>query len=595
MLTRSNVVSVHKQGALIMLWHNVKRIVAWMPRSIFYVLLFLIQPIPGQIIPADRCVMWQGNAGVKGDIPENRKIFTSVTLPPYSAAGDGIHDDSQVIQRAIDDCPKGYVVYLPAGIYKITKGIQLKSDVTLRGAGIDSTSLQGAMGLSSTHLISFLDDDFVDDEIFQIAKAISGGGAKGSKRIEIVSHGYHAGDILLIDQLNDRLADPPITATGTSGNCTWCSRSNGERALGQIVEVESVPDGNTITLDIPLYYDLNANRSPQASRVNPDFLIRSAGIENLQIDNSLSVGDSQYNYGVVFMHAAIQCWMLNVKINTVYRAGLVIRFGSYRNTIRGCQICKSYRYTSNGGYGMWLYYGVSACLIENNIFSELATGLIHNGPVSGNVVAYNYFTDIISTDYPQSVRIGTAAHGGHPIMNLFEGNYYYGPYIDADFYWGSSSHNTYLRNKVAIDLTKTSDVTNVSLWKNQTYYNFVGNVLGTPGHENRYEGNDLYDGKMIFCLDYTNSGSSDGKTPATILRHGNFDYVNNATIWDQHIPDRTIPSSYYLIEKPKWWGFLPWPAIGPDCHPRDGDIPAKLRHEGKLVPVAPPARLRFIE
>jgi len=555
---------------------------------------FIGQVVNAEIIPAERCVVWQGNVGVKGDIPSQRKVFVNIKHPPYYATGDGLHDDTRAIQQAIDDCPKGQIVFLPAGNYKITKGIQLKSDITLRGAGIDSTSIQGATGLSSTHLISFMDDDFVDDDIFQVSKNISGGLTKGATQIEVVSHGYSVGDIILIDQLNDRLANPPVTATGTSGTCTWCSRSNGERALGQIVEIASVPDANTIMLDIPLYYNYNTNKSPQVSRVNPDFLIRLSGLESMEIDNSLSYSDSQQNYGVVFMHAAIQCWMLNVRIRTVYRAGLVIRFGCYRNTIRGCEICKSYRYVSNGGYGLWLYYGVSACLFENNIFHELATGVIHNGPVSGNVISYNYFTDIISTDYPQSVRIGTAAHGGHPFMNLFEGNYFNGPYIDADFYWGSSSHNTYLRNRVAIDITKTSDVTNVSLWKDQTYYNFIGNVLGIDGHENKYEGNDLYDGKMIYCLDYTNSGSSNGQTLATILRHGNYDFVNNAVVWDKKILDRTIPNSYYLTEKPKWWGNLAWPAIGPDCNSMVNDIPAKLRLEGKMMDPQPPSHLRFV-
>ena len=137
-------------------------------------------------------------------------------------------------------------------------------------------------------------------------------------------------------------------------------------------------------------------------------------------------------------------------------------------------------------------------------------------------------------------------------------------------------------------------MTNVSLWKDQTYYNFIGNVLGIDGHENKYEGNDLYDGKMIYCLDYTNSGSSNGQTLATILRHGNYDFVNNAVVWDKKILDRTIPNSYYLTEKPKWWGNLAWPAIGPDCNSMVNDIPAKLRLEGKMMDPQPPSHLRFV-
>ena len=178
-------------------------------------------------------------------------------------------------------------------------------------------------------------------------------------------------------------------------------------------------------------------------------------------------------------------------------------------------------------------------------------------------------------------------------MNLFEGNYSNGPCMSADLYWGSSSHNTYLRNRVALDVSKTDDVVDFVLWKGQTYYNFVGNVLGVEGLETIYEENSPYNGKMIYSLDYTNYGSQDGKTAKTILRHGNYDYVNHNTIWDSGITDRTIPNSYYLSEKPGWWGIISWPAIGPDCTPMSGEIPAKLRHDLKIAAPPPPQRLRF--
>jgi len=66
---------------------------------------------------------------------------------------------------------------------------------------------------------------------------------------------------------------------------------------------------------------------------------------------------------------------------------------------------------------------------------------------------------------------------------------------------------------------------------------------------------------------------------ATILRHGNFDYVNNHVIWDPAIPDHTIPNSLYLSGKPSWWGVLPWPPIGPDKSPMVGPIPAQQRFQ----------------
>lgn len=63
-----------------------------------------------------------------------------VTASPYNAAGDGVANDRTAIQAAIDAVAAlgGGTVYLPAGIYRITQGLNLKSNVHLRGAGAGS-------------------------------------------------------------------------------------------------------------------------------------------------------------------------------------------------------------------------------------------------------------------------------------------------------------------------------------------------------------------------------------------------------------------------------------------------------------------------
>jgi len=64
-----------------------------------------------------------------------------VTKAPYRAAGDGNTMDTQAIQRAIDDCRAGDVVYLPAGIYK-TGALKLHSNMEMyleKGATLQGT------------------------------------------------------------------------------------------------------------------------------------------------------------------------------------------------------------------------------------------------------------------------------------------------------------------------------------------------------------------------------------------------------------------------------------------------------------------------
>ncbi|SDL28041.1 glycosyl hydrolase family 28-related protein [Streptomyces indicus] len=72
--------------------------------------------------------------------------WTNVTLPPHSAAGNGIADDTSAIQAAIDACPPGGVVYLPAGVYKTTATLDLKNGVSLRGAHANLMTGPGMTG-----------------------------------------------------------------------------------------------------------------------------------------------------------------------------------------------------------------------------------------------------------------------------------------------------------------------------------------------------------------------------------------------------------------------------------------------------------------
>ncbi len=549
--------------------------------------------ISAQVIPSARKVEWLGQVGVQGDIPYRNSKFTSVTDAPYYAAGNGTSDDSNAIQSAINNCPTGQVVYLPAGTYRITRSIRMKSGITLRGAGIGATVIQGASSFSGSYLIGFEKEGMQFDLTYDSVKSISGGLIKGSNNIVVSTAGWNAGDIVLIDQLRDASGDPAITNIGTDGTCTWSSRESGNRPIGQVVKIDSVAGAARIST--PLYYSFSSSFSPEAARIRPAYITSLSGVEELTLDNSRSYGQSQGNYGVVYMACTSECWLLNVEVYTTYKTGIKV-LNSYRDTIRGCTIHKSYAYTADAGYGLLLTYGVSACLIENNMFYDLTAGVIYNGPVSGNVISYNYFTSMINTTYPNAIRNGLIAHGGHPIMNLFESNYLEGPGISCDLYWGSSSHNTYLRNAVILDQAKTVGTADISIWKMQTYYNFIGNVLGSRGYENQYENDNLYGGKMIYNLDFTNSGVPDGRTASTMIRHGNYDAATGSVIWDSGISDRTIPRSYYLLYAPSWWSGLPWPAIGPDLDPMKSDIPAKHR-AGSISPssksLQSPTRLRI--
>jgi hypothetical protein len=225
----------------------------------------------------------------------------------------------------------------------------------------------------------------------------------------------------------------------------------------------------------------------------------------------------------------------------------------------------------------------------------------------GNVVAYNYMTGVQGGTWDVTFN-----HGPHNVMNLVEGNVFQNKYED-DGYFGSSSHNVLFRNVIPDQ---------VLLKHFCNYYSVVGNVLGgtappdgytrtyDAGEVNNYWSNHVF---PIFELGFPNIGNSqfDGTfinvtTPpdyhllpntlpevqqldrdvrATILRHGNWSYADNAVIWDANIPDHNIPASLFYSSRPAWWDAdLAWPPIGPDLTPMVGLIPAQKRFQGGPTP-----------
>lgn len=72
----------------------------------------------------------------------NRSVVIDITKAPYNAVGDGKTLNTKAIQSAIDDCPEGGCVYIPAGVF-MTGALRLHSDMELyleEGAVLQGTS-----------------------------------------------------------------------------------------------------------------------------------------------------------------------------------------------------------------------------------------------------------------------------------------------------------------------------------------------------------------------------------------------------------------------------------------------------------------------
>jgi hypothetical protein len=549
----------------------------------------------GEIIPSDRRIKWE--PGVPGGIPNRTTIFANVTQAPYNANNNGGADAAAAIQSAINACPSNQVVFLPAGVYQLNSGLTMRHGVTVRGAGRRTTILRYTG--SANAVVRFASGSYDYSFSSSTSHNLTGGYAKGSTNIATANNDWVAGDILLIDELED---SDTYENDGNSGSCTWCARSNGDRCHSQLVEVVSRTPTSAI-INPPLHSTFKSSSTPQGVRLRG--AIKLAGLESLAITNVAGAARD-----TIVMEAGYKCWVKDCDLAVTQRRHCwmmnclwsEIRDSSFHH---GNGADWSSAYGPDRGYCIFMGQASTACLIENNDFWKVHFAVAFEGGASGNVIAYNFVTNImyIEGETPQPA-IGN--HGAHPIMNLWEGNVLRSK-IMMDNYWGSSSHTTLFRNRIANMPSNNGQqavqyVFILDIWKNNRYQNVVGNVLGTVGMESAVDAPDgyPYGGKYIYRLGFTDANDNsyagnDTQVTSTLYRHGNWDSVTRGVLWDSGNADHNLPSSLYLTTRPAWWGNLAWPALGPDLSPIESLIPAQARFYGTTVASKPeaPSNLRL--
>ena len=528
---------------------------------------------PGEdIIPDDRKIDW-GFAGIPGGIPERTEICATIDSTVY---GNGTIDAREVIQNALDSCPDEQVVFLPEGTYLVDGTIHIYDYDTLRGAGPSKTILKHTGGYSRSIV------DMRGSIYWQLASLHKTHNVLAAEKDSTVitlseTSGITPGDILLINQLNDNSLVDPV---GVEGKCTYCGYENGDRTLGQLVEVEAVND-HQVTLNLPLHWTYDTDLDPWAYQVDAYAMIRNAGLEDL----TLTQDDPEVEF-MIEMDGAQYSWVRNVEIQNIQRRAMWI-IDSLQNEIRECYIHAGIDgYGRDRGYGILLDVHSSNNLVEDNILSTIdGGGVMTAGGASGNVIAYNYIHNILFDDPWWLIASPSINHAPHPKMNLWEGDI--GIKAEGDIIHGSASHNTIFRSRMAGWQSDTITTRNnaIEFAAKNTYMNVVGSVLGTSGKSNRYEvlPGQPYDdwSEIAIWVLGVGSGVDDPNIAATLLRHGNYDYVTNSVMWDPGIINHNLPDSLYLGGRPDWWcQEAPWPPIGPDVAGYYNDIPAKRRFEG---------------
>ena len=543
--------------------------------SLFMLLLCAYSFGQAGIIDPGRSVDWT-NVGIPGGIPNRTTICT--TLNPGATAAQ--------INSAIAACNNG-VVFLNAGTYNLSTGIDFagKSNVTLRGAGPDQTTLvfSGSVncwGQNGDICIRNGDSSWTGAPAH--STTWTAGYSKGTTQITLGSTaGLSVGNVLILDQDNDTADTGGVYVCDTNNTCATDTSSassspgrnlNGvDRNQQQFVKVTAI-NGNVITISPGLYMpNWRSSQNPGAWWASTQATMD--GVENLAMDHTL--GGQK---GGVFMFNAYQCWVRNVKSLNANRDHVWL-YQTARTVVRDSYFYGTQNAASQS-YGVESFMS-SDNLVENNIFQHVTTPILE-GNSSGSVFSYNYEIDMYYSLNPAWMILSNYAHDAGTGMNLYEGNAGTG-YIQDNIH-GSHNFATVFRNQFSgLEPGKAQQTNPMILMTHSRYANIVGNVLGTSGYHTVYEdssatGNNTAPDKSIYLLGYAGVEGQSGSMPydalvaSTMLRWGNYDYATKQVHWTaSEIPsgnavpaNQVLPASFYLSSKPNWWGTMPWPAIGPD-------------------------------
>ena len=521
------------------------------------------------IIDPSRAIDWS-NVGIPGGIPNRTTICA--TLNPGATAAQ--------INSAIQSCPRDQVVFLNAGTYNLSSGIDFanKSDVTLRGAGPDKTFLVFEDGTACFGLwsdVCFRNDVNSWGGSPSHTANWTAGYAKGTTQITLDSTtGLQPGTLLMLDQLNDSNTDTGgIWVCETQGVCADEGGQAGRvgRAQTQIVRVTAV-SGNNVSISPGLYMpNWRSSQSPGAFWGSAN-TIANSGIEDLSMDHSAT------GLKGIGFDTAYHCWVKNVRdlntnrdhVDLVQALGIVIRDSYFYGT----------QNAASQSYGVEIFYA-SDILVENNIFQHITSPMIANGPAEGSVFSYNYAIDDYYTPSPGWMIGSNGMHTAANDMMLHEGNDAIA--FEPDDVHGTHHFVTAFRNYfTGWEPGKWAQTVPVNIFQYGRFMNIVGNVLGTPDYHNNYEWNvsgSNHDTSIYALGSGTNSApAGDALVKTTLLRWGNYDTVTKSVQWNasevpsglsQYAnpvpPNHSLPASLYLSSKPTWWpATIPWPPIGPD-------------------------------
>lgn len=404
----------------------------------------------------------------------------------------------------------------------------------------------------------------------------------------------------------DTFPTTPTNFFPTDPNTEGDFYSRLDRPTCEIKEIFSIV-GSVITFTSPVTISYRVSHLAQLSwyesASSPGSLqdhLQGAGLENLTVTG----GD----LGNVAFNGAAYCWMKNCESSKFNGHGVDF-LASFR-----CEMRHTYLHNAavpepgGGAYNIAFSQGSSEILIEDCISIRANKILVSLASGAGCVVAYNYM-DQQYIDYTGDSTGGNwietginASHvvGSHHV--LFEGNW--GSNADNDSTHGGSMYTGfYLRNQFSGYRQPffnphngvTVDDSAANATSNQPYrcagpqsYNrkntYVGNVLGTQGQMSgwTYESFTGAVNRSIWIsgwdTDFTPGPATDPDVLGTLIRDGNWDWLQSKQSWHTTPATFPIPNSLYLSGRPDFFNQYAWPWVDPSTG-ATLTLPAKARYD----------------
>lgn len=400
------------------------------------------------------------------------------------------------VNTQISGCGTDTYVLLSSGSYSFAGSINMKSNVTLRGAGPNSTLITITSSTGCTWQAAVCmggSSNYFGGE--QNIVTWSSGYTRGTATIVLASKtNLVVGTVLHLDELSDACAVagddkwPEVwrsqlaprcsygpAAGDANGGGTRSGRAHAQEVLVTSIEAGSCAPSCDIGISPALFTTFTSGKTPQA--VYPDTTGIGVGIEDLSIDVTSFTPERVFDTS-----NTSNAWIKHVRSIDPGRSNVNMSFTVFL-TIRDSYFFRTASH-STVSYGLEFAGGCSN-LIENNILQWISAPIVSNGGC-GNVIAYNYAVNDQWDDNLSIMFAGGWAHNGGSEFNLYEGNDW--PGMNFDIQHGTQHLFTVYRNHLwgrergATDTTNSANVRSLN-----RFMNYLGNVMGVSSYHSVYK------------------------------------------------------------------------------------------------------------